>query len=126
MRDFLVVRGRSITFAALIVSLLISFNLFLHNNIYLLAAVACGYGAAIYYFFMLAMRLNKSMSLSAAAARRSMQFGLILRFVFFLLFSLIILKLSKVFFIAFIAGFFIMYIVLFINLIIFSYRKNLS
>ncbi|TCS80517.1 ATP synthase subunit I [Pectinatus cerevisiiphilus] len=125
MRKFATIRGRSIAIATFIITLLIAIQLLLNNQIYLLAAVICGYFTAMYYVFMLATRIKKSMLLSPSAAKRSAQTGMVLRIIFLILFSLLIIKFAKDFFIAFIAGFFIMHIIVFINLIIFSYQEKI-
>ncbi|MDQ0203057.1 ATP synthase subunit I [Pectinatus haikarae] len=125
MHDFAAVRGRSIIISILAITLLIFINLFLNSDVYLFTAIICGYLAAVYYAFMLAVRIRKIMLLSQPAAKRSARSGILFRIVFLLLILLIVIKFSKVFFIAFITGFFIMHLVIFINLIIFSYQKKI-
>lgn len=124
MRDFIIERSRPIIITIFIITLLITVQLSAASNPKLLIAVLCGYIAAVYYFFLLSIRLYKSILLNLATAKRSIQFGVFLRIVFLLLCIILINRFAKIFFIPFIAGFFIMYIVLFINLIIFSYKQK--
>lgn len=125
MQNFTAARGRSILISLLLITILICIKLFLHNDIYLITAVIGGYLTAVYYIFMLAMRIKRSMALSQLQAKRSSQMGFLFRIIVLFLVWFIVLKLSKEVFIAFIAGFFIMHIIIFTNLIIFSYREKM-
>ncbi len=124
MQSFAAQRGRSIIIVIILLALLISISLLLHGKIYLISALLCGYITAAYYFFMLATRIKKLILLSGSVRKPHRQTGILLRILFMLLLLLIMINLSKEIFIFFIAGFSLMYIVIFINLIIFSYHKK--
>ena len=61
----------------------------------------------------------------SANAGRIAKTGLTIRIIVLLLVLLIALKLTKEIFIAFIAGFFVMHIIMLVNLIIFAYKEKI-
>lgn len=125
MQNFAAACSRSIIIPIIIITLLISISLFINSKLYLIAAVICGYIIALYYFLMLAARIKRSMISPSANAGRIAKTGLTIRIIVLLLVLLIALKLTKEIFIAFIAGFFVMHIIMLVNLIIFAYKEKI-
>lgn len=125
MQNFVAARGRSITIVTVLVTLLFGINLFLHGKLYLLGAVICGYGAALYYAIMLVLRLKKAMFQSKARAKSSIRLGMLLRIIVLLAAMYLAMRLSVEIFWCFVLGFFFFHLVLFINFIIFSWQEKI-
>ncbi|WP_432718422.1 hypothetical protein [Pectinatus frisingensis] len=124
MQDFMAARGRIIIRTIAVITLILGLGLYVKSQLYLLLAVIGGYLTAMYYVFMLAARLQKTMLYLPNKAKQKAWMGTIMRFTMLLLVLLLAVKLSITIFFAVVIGFFIMDIIVFINIIIFSYNKK--
>ena len=124
MQDFMAARGRTIIRTIAVITLILGLGLHVKSQLYLLLAVIGGYLTAVYYIFMLAVRLQKTILYLPNKAKQKAWLGTIMRFVMLLLVFLLAVKLSIKIFLAVVMGFFIMDIIVFINIIIFSYNKK--
>ena len=124
MQDFMAARGRTIIRTIAVITLILGLGLHVKSQLYLLLAVIGGYLTGMYYVFMLAARLQKTMLYLPNKAKQKAWMGTIMRFTMLLLVLLLAVKLSITIFFAVVIGFFIMDIIVFINIIIFSYNKK--
>ncbi|WP_196602712.1 hypothetical protein [Pectinatus frisingensis] len=124
MQDFMAARGRIIIRTIAVITLILGLGLYVKSQLYLLLAVIGGYLTAMYYVFMLAARLQKTILYLPNKAKQKAWMGTIMRFTMLLLVLLLAVKLSITIFFAVVIGFFIMDIIVFINIIIFSYNKK--
>ena len=124
MQDFMAARGRISIRTIAVITLILGLGLYVKSQLYLLLAVIGGYLTAMYYVFMLAARLQKTMLYLPNKAKQKAWMGTIMRFTMLLLVLLLAVKLSITIFFAVVIGFFIMDIIVFINIIIFSYNKK--
>lgn len=125
MQKFVSTRGRPILIGTVLFTLVLGINLFLHEKLYLIGALICGYLTALYYIIMLAARLKKAAYQSKERGTSSVRFGMLVRIFTLLGVMYIALKISWDIFCFFLLGFFFLHIVTFINLIIFSIREKI-